>query len=221
MANKDYMPKKDDEFDIFQTNVFTTSSANYAKWLISNQVISALGTPRTKWMNAYNLYKNPLTRSPLVTQDKIDARKDYEPALRTFIQGQLMHNTFVTDGDRRSMGLPIHDTTPSPAPAPETRTEMDVVFKEIMQHDIHVRNSGSKTSGKPPHVAGFELWRHIGGDQEPSYDDMQLIGQITHSPHKVKYPAADRGKKVWYISRWVSTRGEPGPWSEIVSALVP
>jgi hypothetical protein len=132
-----------------------------------------------------------------------------------------MHNSQVSDADRRTMGLPVYDRTPTHARVPATRTEMDIVFSQILKHILHVRDSESKSAGKPPHVIGFELWRRVGGDTEPTFDEMQLVELATRSPHTLEYPSADRGKLVWYASRWVNTRGEKGPWSEIVSAIVP
>ena len=33
--------------------------------------------------------------------------------------------------------------------------------------------------------------------------------------------AADAGKSVYYLLRWVSTKGQPGPWSDVVTAKIP
>ena len=220
MASKDYVPKKDEDFDIFQTNVVNTAMANSSKWLIPSQVMTQLATPRQRWTTAYTAYKNPATRTTAVTQEKIDARKDYEPQLRVFIQGQLMHNSQVTDADRRSMGLPVYDREPTPATTPKTRPEVEIRFEQIMEHSVHVRDSESKSAGKPEHVIGFEIWR-FAGDHEPAYDEMQFAELATRSPHILQYAAADRSKTVWYAARWVNSRGEKGPWSEIVSAIVP
>jgi hypothetical protein len=49
---------------------------------------------------------------------------------------------------------------------------------------------------------------------------MQLVGQITRMRHLVEYGDEDRGKTVHYASRWVNSAGK-GPWSEIVSAIIP
>lgn len=35
-----------------------------------------------------------------------------------------------------------------------------------------------------------------------------------------EYRAADGGKTAVYMLRWVSTRGEEGPWSEVTTATV-
>ena len=170
MANKDYMPAKDEDFDILQTNVVDTSTTNASAWLIPTQLLSALDPLRTRWATAYGVYKNPATRTPAVTQEKNDARRAYEPPLRTFIQGQLMHNPQVTDADRRSMGLPVYDRKPTAATPPATRTETEVRFAQIMEHFVHVRDSESKSAAKPKHVIGFDIWRVVGGDHEPAYD---------------------------------------------------
>ena len=132
-----------------------------------------------------------------------------------------MHNPQVTDADRKSMGLPVYDRKPTPVTPPTTRPEIEVRFTQIMEHFLHVRDSESKSSAKPPHVIGFEIWRRVGGDTEPTYDEMQFVEMATRSPHLVQYGAADRSKTVSYASRWVNSRGEKGPWSEIVSAIVP
>ena len=34
------------------------------------------------------------------------------------------------------------------------------------------------------------------------------------------FPSAEAGKTAYYALRWVSTRGEKGPWSEVCAATV-
>jgi hypothetical protein len=221
MKRKDYMPKKDGDFDILQNNVYNAALANATKWLIPQEVLAALAAPRQRWISAYATYCNPATHTPAATREKNDAKKEYAATLRTFIQGQIMHNTRVSDAERLAMGLPVYDHTPTQAQPPKTRTIMEIVFSQILKHSVHVRDSESKGAGKPEHVIGFELWRRIGGEAEPKFEEMQLVELATRSPHTLEYTSADRGQLVWYASRWVNTHGEKGPWSEIISAIVP
>jgi hypothetical protein len=37
----------------------------------------------------------------------------------------------------------------------------------------------------------------------------------------VAYDLSDRGKIVYAIARWENTRGEKGPWSPVISAVIP
>jgi hypothetical protein len=220
MRNTDYIPSHDEDFDVLQSNVYTTASTKASQWLISSQVISELSPLRQRWATAFAAYRNPATRTPAVIQEKIDARKVYEAAFRTFVQGQLMHNPRVTDADLRSMGLPVHDRKPTKPQPPTTRPELEITFAQILQHIIRVRDSESKGSGKPDHTVGYELWRYVGDKPDPTYDDMQLVEQVSRLRHLVEYPAKDRGKNVSYAARWVNSAGK-GPWSEIVSAIIP
>ncbi|MDR2139928.1 MAG: hypothetical protein LBP50_10320, partial [Tannerella sp.] len=201
MKKKDYMPEKDGDFDVLQNNVYTAATANATKWLIPQELLTALNVPRLRWISAYAAFCNPAARTSAVTREKNDAKKEYRTALRTFVQGQIMHNTQVSDAERLAMGLPVYDRTPTQAQPPKTRTEMEIFFSQILKHSIHVRDSELKSAGKPAHVIGFELWRRIGGDTEPKFEEMQLVELATRSPHTVEYTSVDRGQLVWYASR--------------------
>jgi hypothetical protein len=42
----------------------------------------------------------------------------------------------------------------------------------------------------------------------------------TNTPYLAEYTGAQAGKKAHYMLRWVSTRGDKGPWSETASATI-
>ena len=46
------------------------------------------------------------------------------------------------------------------------------------------------------------------------------MAEDTRTPFTMNFDAADGGKTVYYWTRWVSTRGEVGPWSASASATV-
>jgi hypothetical protein len=221
MGNKDYIPSNDDEFDNMQTVVFNTASENETKWLIHSAILLTLEVKRIRWTKAIKAYRNKPARTPAIIREKNDARKDYESSLRNFIQGQIIRNTMVSNADLRSLGLPVRDRTPTKPGPPKTRTETEIKFTQIMEHFISVRDSESKHAAKPPHVIGFQIYRLIGGKTEPAYEDMQFVAMATRSPYTVVYTSEQRGQMVFYATRWVNTRGETGPWSEIVSAIIP
>jgi hypothetical protein len=221
MKRNDYIPAKDSDFDILQNNVYNAVTTNAAQWLIPQQLITDLDPPRMRWNTSYVAYLNPAVRTSAITQEKRNARKKYEAMLRSFIQGQIMHNSQVTNANRRDMGLPVYNRTSTQVPAPKTRTTIAVLFSQVMKHTLYVRDSVMEGPGKPAHTIGFEIWRFVGGTTEPAYEELQFVELATHSPHTLEYESADRGKMVWYASRWVSTRGEKGPWSKMASAIVP
>jgi hypothetical protein len=42
----------------------------------------------------------------------------------------------------------------------------------------------------------------------------------TASPYTAEFEGADAGKTAYYMLRWVTTRGEKGPWSETIAATI-
>jgi hypothetical protein len=44
---------------------------------------------------------------------------------------------------------------------------------------------------------------------------------ITANPLVLSFEEEDRGKRVYYAARWVHATEQPGPWSDIESAIIP
>ncbi|MDR1525582.1 MAG: hypothetical protein LBS79_10080 [Tannerella sp.] len=44
---------------------------------------------------------------------------------------------------------------------------------------------------------------------------------VTRSPGNLDFSPGERGRIVYLAGRWQNRRGELGPWSEIVSAVIP
>jgi hypothetical protein len=220
MSSTHYLPRKDAGFDSVQGAIYAQVALHAAAWLIPEQAVAAIEAGRRRWNSAYSTYLDPAKRTKAVVSEKNDARRAYEAVLRPFVQGWLMHNPWVTGADRRDMSLPVYDRTPTPVAAPKSRPELEIDFSQIARHTLRVRDSESKSAGRPAHVAGFEIWRRVGGHAQPAIDEMLLIGQATRSPHTLEYASTYRSQPAWYALRWVNTRGEKGPWSEIVSAII-
>ena len=203
-----------------QESIYAQVALHAAEWLIPEQSIAAFSDERRRWNDAYSVSLDPGKRTTVTVREKIDAREDYEALLRPFIQGRLMHNPKVTDADRRNMNLPVYDRTPTPAAPPSTCPALDIDFSQRARHILYVRDSELKGAGRPAHVVGFEIWRHVGGTTMPDFNEMRLVEQAPRSPHTLDYDFSERYHAAWYALRWVNTRGEKGPWSEIISAVI-
>jgi hypothetical protein len=221
MSDKtDYVPSNDAVFKSFADNVYHTSEANCDRWGFPVADVHAMANAVVRWETAYAVASNPATRTSPAVQEKNDARRAYESLLRVFIQGHLQHNPRVTPADLQSMALPVHDTKPTPKPAPTTAPELTVDQSQQMQHKIRVRDTASKSTARPAGVVGFEIWRKIGGDSPANDVEWTLVGQFPRQPQLLTYPQSEQGLRVYYRLRWVNSRAEYGPWSETVSAIV-
>jgi hypothetical protein len=220
MSSKDFIPRSDATFHVWQGTLLTKAEAAAPQLGIPPTAFTALREKQARWAAAFAAAEDPETRTKASVKEKQEAREDYEAALREFIRAYLTYNPALTDADRENFGLPVHDTKPTPAPPVNSRPEVEVGFAEIQKHTLTVRDTGRKKAGKPAHAAGFEIWRKVGGDAPATDADWQLVAQAPRSPHDLNYNEAESGLRVYYRVRWVNTRGVPGPWSETVSAII-
>jgi hypothetical protein len=220
MDKTDVIPEPDPDFDIWQLNFITMIEGNTTTWLIPADNFTALKAKQTGWNTAYAKAKNLRTRSTADVQDKNDARAVYEKALRGFIAEHLAFNSKVTDGDRERLQIRVHTGARTPVGIPGTFPVGSIDASTNQRHKISVVDSETKKKGKPAGVHGFEIWRKVGGDPPTDDKDYTYVVTDTRSPHTIEYGLADIGKKVYYRFRWVNSKGQAGPWSNLVSAIV-
>lgn len=149
------------------------------------------------------------------------ARAVAEPQMRTI--NRLVQAKLGATGDdlKTSMGLPLHDTTPSRAPAPTTRPVLLVDTSERLQHKITYRDEANpKSRAKPAGVSDIEIWCKIGAPAPADFSECALVATSPKNDVVITCKGADAGKPAHYMARWKSTRGEFGPWSETVVASI-
>jgi hypothetical protein len=220
MKKKDYIPRGDANFDLWQRNLINKINPMAGQLGIPEAVIAATHAAQARWEAAFKKTQDPATRTKGAVLEKNEAHTAYETNIRGVNNTYLMYNPLLTDEDREDFGLPVHDTKPTPAPPINSWPELEVDFTRIQKHTLTAQDSESKSAGKPAHAAGFEIWRKVGDPAPTTNSDWQLVVQAPHSPHALDYDEAESGLRVYYRARWINTRGVPGPWSETESAII-
>jgi hypothetical protein len=70
-------------------------------------------------------------------------------------------------------------------------------------------------------VHGAEILYEIRDDAPALAEDLRHSSFATKTRMVYTFTEAERGKKVYFAARWENTRGEKGPWSDVVSAIIP
>jgi hypothetical protein len=213
---------------IHQTNrnsgqdvITTKTQTNLSAWGINQTwFTTVLLVAKLAWVTAWTNYLDPALRTPLVTFIKNEKRKAYEKVLRILIR-MLESNPLVSDDDRRAMSIAIPNATPTPVKPPKTCLGFIIDTSIIHCLMILFWDLGSKSKAKPHDVHGAEICWAILDHQPLSVDELIHSGFCTRSPFKLTFDETDRGKTVYFCLRWESTRGEKGPWSEIVMEIIP
>jgi hypothetical protein len=132
----------------------------------------------------------------------------------------LETKTLVTDDDRAEMGIyPPKPRTPNKKPTsfPDAFARSNT----IRELTIEFRDHESTSRAKPHGVHGAEIRWAILDNPPKNVDELIHSDFDTRSPFTLEFKEEARGKTVWFCLRWENTRGEKGPWSEFLTAIVP
>ncbi|MDR2120476.1 MAG: hypothetical protein LBP64_06345 [Tannerella sp.] len=220
MARVDYIPRQDGKFLEWAHKLILYLKAHLTAWGIDPDLVAPIETLYNIYSNAYTLAQDP-NRGKVDVLSKNESRDALKAALRQFVKEHLIYNSLITNEDREHMGLPIHDTKPTPPRVPTDMPIAEINFATHLQHIIHVKTGTLTGRAKPSDAHSFEVWNKVGGDQPKDDSEWSYVNTSTRSPLTVNYPLADVGKTVYYRFRWLNTRNQAGPWSEaIISAVI-
>jgi hypothetical protein len=215
------IPFKDFDFNVVQEAIATASIRQCDDWgLDANWMNGELLPAKNEWAAAWAAYENPMTRNKLIIFEKQEARTKYEKRLRILIN-ILKSNTKVTDDDRKAMGLVFATPHRRSIPAPENYPEITIDNSIIRRIGVAFRDRESSRKAKPYGVHGAKIQWALLPAPPANVDDLLLSAFATHSPFTLEFKESQRGSTVYFCLCWENMRGVRGPWSEIVSAVIP
>ena len=182
---------------------------------------TAVKSKQTNWVAAYAKASNKQNRTAADVLAKDKAGEDYSKSIRTFVAQWLASNSKVSDSDRTRMGLTVKTGTRTASPVPTTSPVGSIDFSVRLQHIIHFADDASaRSKAKPEGVHGCEIYMKVDGDAPKDSTELNYVATDTATPYVLKFDGNKAGKMVYYWLRWVNTRGECGPWSIAVNAMV-
>jgi len=217
----DYIPQNDAEFNLWQASFTEIIEPNLALWGINPDDFKALKAIQTSWITAFAKASNKQNRTRADVQSKEDARNLFEAAMRQFVAQWLSSNPKVLKSDKERMGLNVKQNSHKPVPIPASCPVGNVDFSVRLQHTIHYADEMTpRSKAKPAGVHGCEIWSKIDGSAPVDSDELIYLGTNTSSPYNTTFEGKHAAKTVYYWLRWVNTRGETGPWSRGINAMV-
>ena len=221
MSSTDFIPHGDTDFNLWQGTLLEYVALNLVAWGISEPDFNVLKSKQSAWVTAYAKASNKQNRTAADVQAKADAHSVYEAAIRPFVAEWLASNSKVTDSDRTLMGLTVKSGTRTPVAKPSTIPVVSIDFSVRKQHTVNFYDeTSSRSKAKPAGVHGCEIYTKVDGDPPKDVSEMNYVGTCTATPYTILYDGTRAGKVVYYWLRWINTRGECGPWSTTVSAIV-
>jgi hypothetical protein len=115
----------------------------------------------------------------------------------------------------------VYDKTHTPIPASKSRPELSIVVVDVRRLGVNFHDLLGGSKARPYGMIGASIQHAT--LPEPPLDPNELTQTTlaTRTPHIFEFTEEERGKKVYFAACWQNERGERGPWSEIVSAIIP
>jgi hypothetical protein len=215
----DFIPHDQAEFEMWATRFKEYVFTNYAALgLTAGQKQEILNVCLASHVSFGEKQEKENIYRGAVEKDNAD-RKIAKECLRKYarhIQGRVE----TTDEQREGLGITVRDKIPTPVGLPTIAPELEIDFSQRLRHTVHAGTNpqNENLNKKPKGVASIELRKKV--DSAPSGpDDMQIVIVMTSSP-AILDCSGQAGKIVYYVARYLNTRGQPGPWGEVESAEV-
>jgi hypothetical protein len=220
MDKKNYIPRKDVKFLEWVNTLFGYLVANATKFGLNPSLWAPIDVMIAAFNEAFMKAEAPNHGHADIVL-KNECRVVLEKSVRQFVKEYLEYNHLVTDEDRILMGLPVHDTQPTPAPVAKTTPKAEIKLPLPAVIECHFQDSESSSKARPPGQRGAEFAYGILETRPVDWGELNHSTFATKSPFRISFNGADRGKTLYFAMRWENTRGEKGPWSEIQSTLIP
>ncbi|MDR2764871.1 MAG: hypothetical protein LBB90_07560 [Tannerella sp.] len=175
------------------------------------------------FLAAFQGWKNPAERTPTKTVKLNEAEDAFVAVYRQLYTGFLKSNPLVTNDDLQSMGMPLRNSSRTPARIPDTNPDADTDTSQMRRVKISFyENDGIHKKGKPDGVHGAEiLWEVLDTFSEVHLDDLKHSSFDTRTPFVLDFTDEQRGKILYFALRWENTRGQKGPFGPILNAVIP
>jgi hypothetical protein len=221
MGGKNYIPANILAFLQFGNNLIDYSMLHFTRWEIPEKSVTELKPYLDTLEAAVEISENPDTRTTVAIRKRNEKRAVLDKKLRRFIQGRLMYNNLVTCDDLIAMSLPVHDKKPKPHSVPHSRPGVEVKATNNRQHTISAVNQQTGKRTKPADVYGIRYYWEIRNTPPANADDLSKSVFSRKTKYVVNYNEEDRGKTAYYSACYENSKGEIGPYSDIVRVIIP
>jgi hypothetical protein len=222
MHYSDFIPRKDADLLKWVINFLTVLGKILTRVGFPDAVYQALVTLKDSFDDKLTVADAPETRTKPAILAKNLARKTLVRELRQATGEYLTRNHLLSDVDRENLGLKPHSEGRHPSPIADKSPDADVDTSTIGQLKINFyEKGGHHKKGKPDGQHCAEIAWMISDIPPTRWDELLHSAVDTNSPFSLVFENDRRGKTVYFALRWENTRGEKGPWSEIMNAIIP
>lgn len=213
------IPNSNADFNNYWNRVFAYLNTNKVRLAISTANITAITTLNTTWTTVYPQSQDPAVSTRAIMTSMHTTRTQMETALHVIFND--IADSVLTTTDRTELGLPAHDTVKTRRNAADHAPGLAVNITGHLQHEVHISDPANPGVRAMPEGQKVNLEHFVGAaGLAPGSITFTNIEQVSRFSHKENYTEDDAGKTAYYRACYVSTRGEKGPYSAVMSAVI-
>lgn len=217
------IPRADGVFAAYANHYYEAVEKFWSVQGLDEGDLKPLKEALSAWNAAYPKHIAARNAAEAARQSKDAAKRELERQIRP-ISAFVQSYPKTTDADRATIGISVRDTGGPPTPAPTSRPLLLIDAGSRLTHRLRLVDESTPTrSARPRGTLGAEVYLALVPARETPPADpsvYKFIRTVTRGGAEVAFPAEQGGLNAAYLVRWVSATGEPGPWSETVTATV-
>jgi hypothetical protein len=221
-ALQPYIPPKDADYDGWLTNfsaLITTAPGTYG---VTSGDATAIAAAQAAWHSAYLLVTSPSTKTATTVAAKDTQRVSSLAAVRPYAQ-QISLNPGVLTSNKIALGVNPRTSTPLPITTPTTTPNLTLQSSFPQNLILRYRDSMASPSvkAKPYGVLAAQIFGLVSSTPVTDPTLLTFLGPQTKSPWTQAFASGSSGKTVYLAARWQTRTGLVGPFSPIISAVIP
>ena len=227
MSRSDWLPSRREDQLLMADSWGEKVSEQYEAWKVPQATITKLSAAATEARSS--IKTPPGQRDPVANARIRMAFKELTAQMRDMRKRHFFMPP-LTEMDLAALGLRPRDSTPTNVPPPAIPVEGRLTFPAIGLVEMReMRATGEKRDVRSKH--GVRIYYGIMGT--PSETDRFRISARPSTgddlPHSVftrrnRYRfdfTGESGREIFFCMRFENSKGESGPWGEVISAFIP
>jgi hypothetical protein len=223
MSSSSWLPDKDADLLSFSTNFTAKIVAAPTTYSLTAADATALGLLNTAFTSALASATNPSTRTKTTVAAKNVVKAQLVADIRSLAK-RIQASPTVTVPQKTDLGLPIHQTVPTPVPAPSTQPLINLMSTGGKAMTIRLADELTPTKrARPAGSVGAEVYSYVAAAPGVLPDDLEqwrFEGLATKAEFEVDYNGPDVGKTATIVARWYNAKGETGPLSDPITGTI-
>jgi hypothetical protein len=220
--SRSYLPDSDAGLAAWGANFVEKITQNADAWEIPAAEVTNLQNAYGAFMSLYVQTSGP-GRNKTLTEAKNEAREAFKAAVRNMANFRLK-NPVIPKAGLVDAGVNPGGTPHTPVGAPTEHVGLTIMPTNVRQHKIAwtVEETGRKAV--PDGYDGVVLRKGVlepGAEVPVKPEALPYSTLLTRNKILETFRAEDQGKRCAYAACWQNEKGVMGPWSDIITVLVP